>query len=97
MPRLFVTAISLLAVGPSCAQTPLSANGKRIEAAAGSSLMAACNKLGLRVPTNCKKGECGTCTVSVGGKLLRACTAKVPPAPKLKSVLEKGLPVKVAR
>jgi uncharacterized 2Fe-2S/4Fe-4S cluster protein (DUF4445 family) len=48
-------------------KTPLVAGGKRIEADPGSSLMTACTKLGLRVPTKCKKGECGTCTVTVAG------------------------------
>mmetsp|Transcript_39826 Transcript_39826/g.80339 ORF Transcript_39826/g.80339 Transcript_39826/m.80339 type:complete len:110 (-) Transcript_39826:249-578(-) len=76
---------------------PLVYNGKRIEVAPGSSLMAACNKLGLKVPTNCKKGDCGTCTVSVGGIKVKACVGKVPPAPKLKSVMTKGLEVKLAR
>lgn len=51
--------------------------------------------LGLNVPTKCKKGECGTCTVSVGGYKMRACVATVPAAPKLKSLIEKGLPVSV--
>jgi succinate dehydrogenase/fumarate reductase-like Fe-S protein len=60
-------------------------------------MMAACKKLGLSVPTNCRKGDCGTCTVSVGGINVKACIGKVPPAPKLKSVLVKGLEVKVAR
>ena len=75
-------------------KTPLSAGGKRIEVPEGSSMLQACSKLGLKVPTNCKKGDCGTCTVNVGGKSMRACIGKVPPAPKLKSVQEKGLPVK---
>ena len=76
--------------------TPLTANGKRVEVPAGSSLLAATKKLGLKVPLSCKKGDCGTCTVSVGGKNIRACVGKVPDAPKLKSLIEKGLPVKVA-
>ena len=76
-------------------KTPLVANGKRVEADPGSSLMAACLKLGLKVPTDCKKGQCGTCTVSVGGNKIRACIGKVPPAPKLKSLIEKGLAVAV--
>uniref|UniRef100_A0A7S3NPX4 2Fe-2S ferredoxin-type domain-containing protein n=1 Tax=Aureoumbra lagunensis TaxID=44058 RepID=A0A7S3NPX4_9STRA len=81
------------------AATPLTnvATGKKITVPEGSNLGAACSKLGIKVPYNCKKGDCGTCSVSVGGKILRACTAKVPPAPKLKSVAEKGLPVKLAR
>ena len=72
----------------------LTNGAKSVSVGAGSSLMAACKKLGINVKTNCKKGDCGTCTVNVGGKSMRACTGKVPPAPKLKSVQEKGLPVK---
>ena len=76
-------------------KTPLVAGGKRVEVEAGSSMMQACAKLGLKVPTKCKKGDCGTCTVTVGGKKVRACIGKVPDAPKLKSLIEKGLPVSV--
>ena len=72
----------------------LTNGAKSVSVGAGSSLMAACKKLGINVKTNCKKGDCGTCTVNVGGKSMRACIGKVPPAPKLKSVQEKGLPVK---
>ena len=61
------------------AKTPLVANGKRIEADPGSPLLVACTKLGLKVPTKCKKGECGTCTVTVAGSKYRSCIAKVPP------------------
>lgn len=77
------------------AKTPLVAGGKRFEAEEGSSMLAACAKLGLKVPTKCKKGECGTCTVTAGGKKIRACIGKVPDAPRLKSLLEKGLVVTV--
>ena len=58
-------------------------------------MMAACKKLGINVKTVCcKKGDCGIArTVRVGGKAVKACVGKVPPAPKLKSVMEKGLPV----
>jgi hypothetical protein len=72
----------------------LTNGAKSVSVGAGSSLMAACKKLGINVKTNCKKGDCGTCTVNVGGKSMRACIGKVPPAPKLKSVQEKGLPVR---
>ena len=77
------------------AKVPLVAGGKRVEVDEGSSLMNACGKLGLKVPTSCKKGECGTCTVTVAGKKIKACVGKVPDAPKLKSLLEKGLAVSV--
>lgn len=76
-------------------KTPLVANGKRFEADPGSSMMTACTKLGLRVPTKCKKGECATCTVTVAGNKIKACIGKVPAAPKLKSLIEKGLVVSV--
>lgn len=33
--------------------------------------------------------------MSVGGYKMRACVATVPAAPKLKSLIEKGLPVSV--
>ena len=76
-------------------KTPLTANGKRIEAEPGSSLIQACAKLGLRVPTDCKKGQCGMCTVTVAGTKIKSCVGKVPPPPRLKSLIEKGLPVSV--
>ena len=40
------------------------------------------------------RGDCGSCTVSVGGSRIKACVGKVPPMPKLKSLQEKGLVVK---
>jgi hypothetical protein len=42
----------------------------------------------------CNRGDCGSCTLSVGGSRMRPCVAKVPPEPKLKSLQEKGLEVK---
>ena len=75
--------------------TPLVAGGKRFEAKPGSSMLAATKKLGLKVPLACKKGDCGTCTVTCGGKKVRACIGKVPDAPKLKSLQEKGLAITV--
>ena len=75
--------------------TPLVAGSKRFEAKPGSSMLAATKKLGLKVPLACKKGDCGTCTVTCGGKKVRACVGKVPDAPKLKSLQEKGLVITV--
>ena len=75
--------------------TPLTTGAKRVEVASGSSMLAATKKLGLKVPLSCKKGDCGVCTVTVGGKKIRSCIGKVPDAPKLKSLQEKGLPVSV--
>ena len=75
-------------------KTPLVYGNKRVEVPPGSSMMAATKKLGMKVKTSCKKGDCGTCTINVGGKSIRACVGKVPPAPKLKSLIEKGIPVR---
>ena len=75
-------------------KTPLTYNGKRAEFAPGSSMMAATKRLGMKEKTNCKKGDCGTCSVYVGGMSFSACVGMVPPAPKLKSLLEKGIPVR---
>jgi ferredoxin len=91
------------AIAPKCLRStcifagnvPLVANGKRVEAPEGSSLNAACQKLGLKIPFKCKKGDCGTCTVTIGGVKYRPCVAKVPSVPKLKSIIEKGLTVSV--
>jgi len=77
------------------AKTPLVGNGKRFEATPGSPLIPAIAKLGMKVPVKCKKGECGTCSVSLGGKKMRACISVVPDAPRLKSLIEKGLAVKI--
>ena len=37
----------------------------------------------------------GTCTVTCAGQKIRACIGKVPQAPRLKSLIEKGLVVTV--
>jgi ferredoxin len=73
--------------------TPLTANGKRIEFAPGSSMQDACSKLGVKVLFDCKKGNCGTCTGTVGGQKMRLCIGKVPQGYKFKTMLDKGIPV----
>ena len=74
--------------------TVLNINGKKIDVPAGSNLGKACEKGGLKPKYSCKKGECNSCVVTVGGTRMRACVDKVPPIPKLKSLIENGLPVK---
>ena len=71
--------------------TKLTYNGKSVEVKEGTPLKNAVSKLGYKPKYSCKKGDCGSCTVSVGGTRIKACVGKVPPAPKLKSVAEKGL------
>jgi len=40
------------------------------------------------------RGDCGSCTLSVGGTRVKACVGLVPPEPRLKSLIEKGLEIK---
>uniref|UniRef100_A0A7R9WSN6 2Fe-2S ferredoxin-type domain-containing protein n=1 Tax=Craspedostauros australis TaxID=1486917 RepID=A0A7R9WSN6_9STRA len=60
----------------------------------GSPLKSAVAALGVKPKYSCRKGDCGSCTVSVGGQRIKACIGKVPDEPRLKSLQEKGLPVK---
>ncbi|KAL7537713.1 hypothetical protein ACHAXR_010408 [Thalassiosira sp. AJA248-18] len=85
---------SALRKSSSLHMTVLTANGKKIDIKEGTPLKAACAKLGVKPKYSCKKGDCGSCTVSVGGSRIKACVGKVPPMPKLKSLQEKGLVVK---
>jgi len=41
-----------------------------------------------------RRGDCGSCTISVGGTGIKACVGKVPPEPRLKSLQENGLVIK---
>eukprot|EP01082_Thalassiosira_pseudonana_P012963 g12690.t1 g12690 contig6:2431820-2432411(+) len=74
--------------------TILTANGKKIDVKEGTPLKAACAKLGVKPKYSCQKGDCGSCTITVGGSRIKACVGKVPPMPKLKSLQEKGLEVR---
>lgn len=78
-------------VGGTKLFTKLSYNGKSVEVKEGTPLKNAVSKLGYKPKYSCKKGDCGSCTVSVGGTRIKACVGKVPPAPRLKSLQEKGL------
>mmetsp|Transcript_22677 Transcript_22677/g.27811 ORF Transcript_22677/g.27811 Transcript_22677/m.27811 type:complete len:110 (-) Transcript_22677:321-650(-) len=74
--------------------TILNYKGKKIDFKAGSPLKNACAKLGVKPKYSCKKGDCGSCTISVAGNRVKACVGKVPPEPRLKSLQEKGLEIK---
>mmetsp|Transcript_2231 Transcript_2231/g.3415 ORF Transcript_2231/g.3415 Transcript_2231/m.3415 type:complete len:112 (+) Transcript_2231:125-460(+) len=80
--------------GTTLQMTLLTYQGKKVEVKEGTPLSQACAKLGLKPKYDCKNGECGSCTISVGGTRMKACQAKVPPMPKLKSLQEKGLECK---
>lgn len=90
----YAARASMLAPRTVSVMTVLNINGKKIDVPAGSNLGKACEKGGLKPKYSCKKGECNSCVVTVGGTRMRACVDKVPPIPKLKSLIENGLPVK---
>ncbi|KAL7525807.1 LOW QUALITY PROTEIN: hypothetical protein ACHAXR_001169 [Thalassiosira sp. AJA248-18] len=37
-----------------------------------------CASARVKVPYNCQNGECGTCTVNLNGRKVKACVSKVP-------------------
>lgn len=37
-----------------------------------------CASARVKVPYNCQNGECGTCTVNMNGRKIKACVSKVP-------------------
>jgi len=74
--------------------TVLTYNGKKKNFRAGSPMKNAASGLGIKPRYSCRKGDCNSCTLSVGGQRVKACVGKVPPEPKLKSLQEKGLEVR---
>ena len=53
-------------------------NGKTVNAVAGQSLADVARTAGAKIRYDCKNGDCGTCTVKLNGRAVRACVAKVP-------------------
>jgi ferredoxin len=76
--------------------TVLVVNGKKIDAPAGSNLGKAIEKAGFKPNYSCRKGECNSCVVSVGGTRMKACVDKVPPQPKVGAQTAAGLAGRVA-
>ncbi|KAG7338500.1 hypothetical protein IV203_009121 [Nitzschia inconspicua] len=80
--------------GSSLHMTVLSYNGKKKDFKPGSPLKSAVESLGVKPKYSCRKGDCASCQLTVGGQRMRPCVAKVPPEPRLKSLQEKGLEIK---
>jgi aerobic-type carbon monoxide dehydrogenase small subunit (CoxS/CutS family) len=74
--------------------TVLSYNGKKVDVKEGTPLKNAVAKLGYKPKYSCKKGDCNSCVMTIGGNRMKPCTGKVPPMPRLKSLQEKGLELK---
>ena len=85
---------SYLSKTSSLQMTVLAYKGKKKDFKAGSPLSKAAAGLGVKPKYSCKKGDCNSCTLSVGGQLIKACVGKVPPEPRLKSLQEKGLEIR---
>jgi len=74
--------------------TKLVYKGKGKNFKPGSPLKKACSALGVKPKFSCKKGDCGSCAISIGGVRAKVCVGKVPAEPRLKSLIEKGLEIK---
>ena len=47
-------------------------NGKKVPGAvAGQKLTAVANKVRVKIPVNCQKGDCGTCNVKLNGRVVK--------------------------
>jgi hypothetical protein len=88
------TSTTFSASSTSLHMTVLTYKGKKKDFKAGSPLKSAVAGLGVKPKYSCKQGDCGSCTLSVGGQRIKPCIGKVPPEPRLKSLIEKGLEVK---
>jgi hypothetical protein len=86
--RMMVRASSTLQM------TVLTYGNKKKDFKAGSPLKSACAALGVKPRYSCKKGECNSCVLTVGGTRMKPCVDKVPPEPKLKSLQENGLAIR---
>ncbi|CAB9506011.1 expressed unknown protein [Seminavis robusta] len=75
--------------------TILTYGNKKKDFKPGTPLKTALPQLGVKPVYSCRKGDCATCQVLIGGQFTRACIGKVPAEPKLKSLQENGLPVSV--
>lgn len=57
----------------------VSVNGKSVpNVVANQKISQVCAAARVKVPYNCQNGECGTCTVMMNGRKVKACVSKVP-------------------
>ncbi|GKY99320.1 hypothetical protein MPSEU_000887100 [Mayamaea pseudoterrestris] len=82
------------AVSTTLDMTVLTYGTKKKDFKPGSPLSSAVKALGVPVKYSCKKGDCATCQITLAGRYTKPCVAKVPAAPTLKSLQEKGLEIR---
>jgi len=88
-------AASKTSTNTALQMTVLTYNGKKKNFKAGSPLKNAVAQLGAKPRYSCKKGDCATCQIFLAGRATKPCVAKVPEEPRLKSLQEKGLEIKM--
>jgi ferredoxin len=63
---------------PEAVEVEFQPSGKKVKAYLGQSISMIAQTAGAGVKYNCKKGDCGTCTVVFNGKSVRACQSFLP-------------------
>ena len=58
---------------------------KKVKAFPGQKVSMIAQSAGVGIKYDCKRGDCGTCTVSFGGKLVKACQTTLPTTGNTKS------------
>mmetsp|Transcript_6917 Transcript_6917/g.20316 ORF Transcript_6917/g.20316 Transcript_6917/m.20316 type:complete len:123 (-) Transcript_6917:138-506(-) len=75
--------------------TVLTYGTKKKDFKPGTPLSKAVAQLGVKPRYSCKKGDCATCELMLAGRMTKPCVAKVPAEPRLKSLQEKGLEIRM--
>jgi succinate dehydrogenase/fumarate reductase-like Fe-S protein len=53
-------------------------NGKKVNAIVGQKVSVVAAQSRVKITYSCNKGDCGTCEVSINGRLQKACQAVIP-------------------
>merc|ERR1712157_137943 len=53
-------------------------NGKKVKAIVGQKVAVVANSARVRIRYNCQAGDCGTCTIKMNGRNVRACQMTIP-------------------
>ena len=53
-------------------------NGKKLKAVVGQKVSQVAASARVKIEYNCRNGDCGTCTVKMNGRNVKACQASVP-------------------
>uniref|UniRef100_A0A7R9VKD2 2Fe-2S ferredoxin-type domain-containing protein n=1 Tax=Pseudictyota dubia TaxID=2749911 RepID=A0A7R9VKD2_9STRA len=56
----------------------VSVNGKAVSAVVGQKVSVVAAAARVKIPYNCRNGDCGTCTVKMNNRKVKACQATIP-------------------